>query len=120
MISREFAEAFAAEWIDAWNSHDLDRILSHYADDFQFASPFIPLVANEPSGILNGLASVRDYWNRALERRPDLHFELVSLLIGVASLVICFTRHDGRTGAEVFEFGTGGKVIRSAAHYADR
>ena len=27
MIDRRFAERFAAEWIAAWNSHDLDRVL---------------------------------------------------------------------------------------------
>jgi ketosteroid isomerase-like protein len=31
MIENTFAEHFAAEWIDAWNCHDLERILSHYA-----------------------------------------------------------------------------------------
>lgn len=24
------AQKFAQEWVDAWNSHDLDRIMSHY------------------------------------------------------------------------------------------
>jgi ketosteroid isomerase-like protein len=39
MMTAEFAAQFAEEWIAAWNSHDLDRILSHYADDFEMASP---------------------------------------------------------------------------------
>ena len=26
MLTREQAEAFAHEWIEVWNSHDLDRI----------------------------------------------------------------------------------------------
>jgi hypothetical protein len=29
MIDKTFAEHFAQEWIDVWNSHDLNRILSH-------------------------------------------------------------------------------------------
>ena len=33
------AEAFAAHWIEAWNSHDIDAILSHYVDDVEFLSP---------------------------------------------------------------------------------
>ena len=45
MLSREFAESFAAEWIEAWNSHDLDRILSHYTDDFVMSSPRIVVLA---------------------------------------------------------------------------
>lgn len=33
------AEAYAREWIDAWNSLNLKRILSHYAEDVVFKSP---------------------------------------------------------------------------------
>ena len=32
-------DAFAREWIDAWNAHDLERILSHYSDEIVFTSP---------------------------------------------------------------------------------
>ena len=30
---------FANHWIKAWNSHDLEAILSHYAEDIVFLSP---------------------------------------------------------------------------------
>jgi len=33
------AEDFAAHWIGAWNSHDIEAILSHYGDDVVFLSP---------------------------------------------------------------------------------
>jgi ketosteroid isomerase-like protein len=38
MTSKE-AQAFADEWIAAWNSHDLERVLSHYAPEIVFLSP---------------------------------------------------------------------------------
>ena len=120
MIERCFAEAFAAEWIAAWNSRDLDRIMAHYAEDLRFSSPFIAEIAGEPSGRLEGQASVRGYWRQALTRRADLHFELVSVLAGVDSVIIVYARHDGRLGAEQFEFSADGKVVRSSAHYAER
>ena len=41
MFDREAANLFAADWIDAWNSHDLERILGHYSDDFEMCSPLI-------------------------------------------------------------------------------
>lgn len=34
MIDTAFAEHFAHEWIEAWNSHDLEAVLSHYSDDY--------------------------------------------------------------------------------------
>ncbi|AXQ27333.1 nuclear transport factor 2 family protein [Solimonas sp. K1W22B-7] len=119
MLTQTEAEAFAAEWIAAWNSHDLARILSHYAPDFEFSSPFIAQIAGEPSGKLRGHEAVGAYWGKALTRFPELRFDLESVLWGVDSLVIHYRRFDGRRAMEWFEFGTGGKVRRSAAHYAD-
>lgn len=54
MITRGFAERFAQEWISAWNSHDLDQILSHYSDDFTMSSPRIAALTEQSSGILCG------------------------------------------------------------------
>src|SRR6188472_1351361 len=88
VITREFAEDFAAEWITAWNAHDLDRVLEHYADDFELSSPFIVKVAGEPSGVLRGRAAVRAYWAKALALRPELRFELLGVYCGIASIVI--------------------------------
>ena len=41
MISSHAAERFADDWIAAWNAHDLEKILSHYTDDFEMSSPVI-------------------------------------------------------------------------------
>jgi midasin (ATPase involved in ribosome maturation) len=35
MLDKSFAEHFATDWIDSWNSHNLKRILAHYKDDFE-------------------------------------------------------------------------------------
>jgi ketosteroid isomerase-like protein len=88
MITTEFAREFAQEWVDSWNSHNLDRIMSHYAADFEMTSPFIATLMQEPSGTLKGKENVRAYWSKALERLPDLHFELIDGLVSVASITI--------------------------------
>ena len=80
-MDNAFAEHFANDWIDAWNSHDLQRILSHYADDFEMTSPVIIQLTNEPSGTLRGKTAVGDYWTKALQLIPDLHFELITTLV---------------------------------------
>jgi len=116
-LSDEFVKAFATEWIAAWNSHDLDRILGHYAADFAFTSPRIAALMGEPSGTLHGHAAVRTYWARALAARPDLHFECLHTFAGVRSLAIVYSRHDGLLGCEHFEFAADGGVCRASAHY---
>jgi ketosteroid isomerase-like protein len=117
MIEPAFARRFAAEWIDAWNRHDLDAILAHYADDFEMRSPLIARFAGEPSGRLAGKAAVGAYWATALQRLPDLRFELLGLYCGADSLLLHYQGPHG-PAAEWFAFGEDGRVIRAAAHYA--
>src|SRR5262249_17318760 len=118
MLTKADAEAFARAWISAWNSHDLERILAHYSDDFEFSSPFIVQIAGEPSGTLRGKKAAAAYWAKALARSPNLHFELDSVLWGVRSLVIYYHGHDGSMAAEWLELGESGQVVKSAAQYA--
>ena len=117
MISREFAERFAKAWVDAWNRHDLEAVLSHYSDDFEMSSPYIVQIAGEPSGKLKGKASVRAYWSAALKRFPELRFELVETLVGADSVTLYYRGVRGMV-AEVFQFDAAGTVVRAFAHYA--
>lgn len=117
MLTPEFAQRFATGWIHAWNSHQLDQILSHYADDFVMSSPYIAVIAGEPTGTLRGKESVAKYWSTALARMPELRFELVTTLVGVDSITLYYKGVRGMA-AEVFFFGTDGKVAKALAHYA--
>jgi ketosteroid isomerase-like protein len=119
MISAEQARTFAREWVEAWNSHDLGRILSHYADDFEMTSPFIVGLVNEPTGTLKGKEKVRAYWAKALERIPDLHFELIEALASVNSIAIYYHAVLGKRAVELLFFDKNGKVARGIAHYSD-
>lgn len=110
MLTKDFTDHFAADWIAAWNAHDLERILAHYAEDFEMASPYIAQLLGEPSGTLKGKAAVGDYWRHGLERTPTLHFELVSTLVGLGSLVLYYMGARGMA-AEVFFFDEAGKLV---------
>ena len=45
MLDRDFADKFAADWLAAWNRHDLDQVLTHYSDNFSLSSPYIVEIA---------------------------------------------------------------------------
>jgi ketosteroid isomerase-like protein len=117
VVSHEFADGFADEWIAAWNAHDLARVLSHYEDDFEMESPRIVEIAGEPTGRLRGKARVGAYWEKALRLHADLRFERLGVMVGVCSLVIHYRNQAGRLAAEFFELGASGRVVRSVAHY---
>ncbi|HEY9099572.1 MAG TPA: nuclear transport factor 2 family protein [Thiobacillus sp.] len=116
MIDKDFAEHFAADWIDSWNTQDLVRILSHYTDDFEMSSPVIIQITGEPSGTLKGKDAIGSYWAKALQLIPDLHFELVATLIGVNSVTLFYNGARGQS-AEVFHFNQNGKITKAYAHY---
>ncbi len=119
-LDREKAEDLAREWVEAWNSHDLDRILAHYADSIEFASPFVAAIAGVASGKLRGKAALRDYFAKGLARYPSLHFRLLSVLAGVRSVTVCYESVNDLDGAEVMELDGEGRVVRVQCHYAPR
>ena len=116
-ITKKWADAFAREWVEAWNAHDLTRVLAHYTDDFEMSSPFIVQFTGETSGTLSGKTRVAEYWRTALQKVPDLHFELQGVLVGATSIVIYYRTSFGRVVAEVFCSNQSGQVYRAAAHY---
>jgi hypothetical protein len=108
--------AFAADWVAAWNAHDLERILSHYSDDIVFASP--RALALTGDGVVRGKPALRAYWATALSLAPDLRFELETAFVGVERLTLVYQRMGGRRAAETFVFGADGRVVESMACYA--
>jgi len=117
MITHEWARRFATEWVEAWNAHDLERVLAHYTDDFEMSSPFIVSISGEGSGTLKGKARVAEYWRTALERMPDLRFELLQVLAGAGSVTLCYKSVLGMLSAEVLFINEDGKVYKALAHY---
>lgn len=77
MLSKAQADRFAQNWLSAWNSHDLERILNHYDDDFEMSSPVISKLVGEKTGTLKGKSAIRDYLAKALSNAPELHFSLI-------------------------------------------
>jgi hypothetical protein len=118
MISPEQADRFATEWIGAWNAHDLDAIVAHYAEDVDFVSPFVAALTGEESARIEGRAALREYFRRGLDAFPDLHFELYTALPGVSSIALHYRSVGGRLAIETMELDPAGLVVRAAAHYS--
>ncbi|MBL8303262.1 MAG: nuclear transport factor 2 family protein [Ideonella sp.] len=116
-MNPELAARFALEWIEAWNAHDIDRILSHYSEDIEMSSPVVARVAGVPGGRLQGKQAVRAYWAKALALYPNLGFLHVCTMVGVDGLVIHYIGAAGRRVAEVLRFDREGLVTHAQACY---
>jgi hypothetical protein len=117
-MDADFAQGFARDWVKAWNDHDLEAILSHYADDVVFHSPRIRMVTDRDVDSVCGKAELREYWGKALGRLRDLFFEIDQVLPGSDALTILYTNERSQYVAETFVFSRDRKVIRSIAAYA--
>lgn len=120
VMTRESALAFARDWIDAWNSHDLERILAHYSEDFEMRSPLIQERMNEPSGVLKGKNRVRPYWAIGLQAQPPIKFELQGVYVGASSIAITYFSVGRGMRTEVVIFDETGKVVSGNALHGER
>jgi hypothetical protein len=117
VITPAEAERFAREWLKAWNSHDLEAILAHYADEVELTSPFVVQVLGDPSGAIKGKDNLRMYFGMGLSMFPDLRFELIQVFTGVSSLVLHYRSVDDALVAEVMVLNPSGRVVKAMAHY---
>ena len=118
MTTESEIKEFASQWVAAWNSHDLDAIMSHYGGDVVLISPVAAKILDNPSGTVEGDAALRNYFKRGLELYPNLHFELLDVMCGLSSIVVCYKNQKGTRTAEFMEFGKNGKIIRVVANYS--
>jgi hypothetical protein len=117
MITEQKAEQIAREWIEAWNRHDLDAIISHYADDVEFTSPFVVKLLDNSSGTIKRKEALRSYFGKALAAYRDLKFDLVQVLTGVDSVTVYYRSVNGMMAAEVMLLNSNGEITKVIAHY---
>jgi hypothetical protein len=97
------ARAFVDSWVTAWNAHDVDTVLTHFAGDVTFRSPVaVHLLAGD--GVIRGKDALRAYWAEGLRRIPDLRFEVLGSYVGVDCLVINYRNQKGGLVNEVLIF----------------
>ena len=117
MLSETDAQQFARSWIQAWNSHDLDAVMAHYAPEVVLTSPTAAKLLNDPSGTITGKEAVRSYFERGLKAYPDLTFELLDVMWGISSIVLYYLNQKGTKTGEFMEFDAHQKVVRVVANY---
>jgi hypothetical protein len=117
MIDRDKAWKFAHEWLDAWNKHDVDLIMTHYADSIEFCSPIVQKVLGTPSGVVSGIDNLRDYFTRQLAKFSTLHFQLLDVFTSPQSIVLYYKINRGLMAAEVMILDEDMKALKVFANY---
>ena len=118
MLTKDEARDFAEHWLAAWNAHDLDQIMAHYAEEVSLSSPVAAQLLNDPQGRVVGKAALRAYFEKGLIAFPELRFKLIEVLWGMESLVLYYENQRGTHTAEYMELSPLGKVTRVVANYS--
>lgn len=83
-----------------------------------FTSPFAAR-AGAPDGVVRGLPALRGYFEQALARYPDLHFEAIAALSGIDSVALHYRSVEDREAIEVMHVDQRWRVHRACAHYSN-
>ncbi len=110
-------QAFAAEWVDAWNSKDLERVLAHYAEGVVLTSALAARIVPESNGTIRGKAALRAYWTEALAKSGALHFALEDVLSSAGAMTIVYRNHRSERVSETLVFDGEGLVSRAIVAY---
>lgn len=111
----------ARQWFDAFNKQDLDALLALYDDNAEHYSPKLKLHQPETQGLIQGKAALRQWWQDAFQRLPELHYEIIHLMADEQQVFMEYMRHtpnepDLRVG-EVLSI-EGGKIIASRVYHS--
>lgn len=83
---------FYADYVDAWNSRDLESYYSLYAAD---------LVFRDGSTVLHGINALRDRYEAELREFPDLMMKCVRLFVDAESQAIAAENIERGAGIEL-------------------
>ena len=117
MLTESQVRQFADGWLRAWNSHNLDQIMSHYAPEIVLTSPVAARLLNDPNGMVTGKLALRNYFKRGLEAYPNLAFELLDVMWGLSSVILYYKNQNATKTGEFMELSPDLKVTRVVANY---
>jgi ketosteroid isomerase-like protein len=109
--------AFGREWVAAWNSRDLERVLALYAENSEMTSDKIPALGFDAGGTPRGKENLRAYWGKALALLPNLHFTLIDTFVSPDSVVVLYQNERAAKICEYLRLDAAGKIRQGSANH---
>ena len=119
-MTAEHCKHIAQVWIDAFNTHDVEKLLYLYADNAVHFSPKLAERKPETNGLIKGKAALRAWWQDAFIRLPTLHYSVTALTANDERVFMEYTRlvtgEPDMFVAEVLEISAGMIVASRVYH----
>ncbi len=78
-MRNEELSSLALKWFEAFNEHDLEKLLALYHDEATHYSPKLKVRKPETNGLIKGKDALRTWWQDAFTRLPTLSYEVTRL-----------------------------------------
>lgn len=119
-MTPETLQSIAFRWFEAFNTKQLDKLLSLYDDEAQHFSPKLKIHQPETKGLVVGKEAMRAWWQDAFNRLPTLHYKVTSLTANSDRIFMEYIRQvegeDDMLVAEVLDVKNG-KIIASRVYH---
>lgn len=119
-MSTEKNLSIAHLWFEAFNAHNLEKLLSLYDDEAQHFSPKLKIRHPETNGLVVGKNALRSWWQDAFDRLPSLQYKVTSLTSNSDRVFMEYVRNvdneEQMLVAEVLEIKDG-KIIFSRVYH---
>jgi hypothetical protein len=110
----------AKKWFEAFNEHDLEKLISLYDDNAQHFSPKLKIRQPETNGLIVGKKALEIWWKDAFERLPTLQYVPTSFTANEKRVFMEYTRkvngEEDMFVAELLEIENG-KIISSKVYH---
>ena len=119
-MSAEKNLSIAMLWFEAFNAHNLEKLLSLYDDDAEHFSPKLKILRPETEGLISGKDALRNWWHDAFNRLPSLNYKVTSLTSNSDRVFMEYVRtvenEETMFVAEVLEIKEG-RIIASRVYH---
>jgi ketosteroid isomerase-like protein len=113
--------SIAHAWFDAFNAHNLEKLLSLYDEEAEHFSPKLKIHHPETNGLIIGKPALHTWWEEAFDRLPTLNYKVQSLTSDSDRVFMEYIRtvkdEADMQVAEVLEIKDG-KIIRSRVYHS--
>jgi len=109
--------ALGRTWVEAWNTRDLERVLTLYDETAVMTSDRIPALGFDASGTVRGKDALRAYWGKALGFVPELHFTLIDVFVSPDSMVVFYANERGKKICEYLRVNAAGLILQGSANH---
>jgi ketosteroid isomerase-like protein len=82
----------AYTWFDAFNEHDIEKLIALYHPDAEHFSPRLKSMKPETNGFIRGHDALYEWWDDAFRRLPHLRYKVLHMISDGEEVFMEYTR----------------------------